>query len=224
METIITYKNAFWTIFVLFVISVFLLTKSCDNSEPSFVKVKIPEETIILKTDTLIKHEIVNVEKWYKDNKNEIKLKQDVAKLYERLKIYEEEVTWMQDEFAHEDSIGKANLYKLSTQLKDFDVNWFDEKYKLNLKGFISANAIKEITPTITRLEGEVDAEVPQLKYRLLVGGGFGINKELNQGIYKINLGYQNSKGNILDAEYLKINTQEYFLIGRDFNIYTRKK
>jgi hypothetical protein len=209
-----------WLGWVLFIIVLFL---KCDKSEPSTITVKIPEETVILKTDTLIQHKTVEVAKWYKDNENEIKLKKDVAQLYERLKLYEEEFTWMQDEFANEDSVGKAKLYKLATELKEFNENWEDDKYKLNLKGFVSANTIREITPTITRKEFEFTTAVPQVKFRLLLGGGAGISKELNQGLIKANLGFQNKKGNVALASYMQLNKTGYILGEYNFSIFTLK-
>lgn len=63
-----------------------------------------------------------------------------------------------------------------------------------------------------------------ELKYRVLLGGCFGINKEINQSLFLLDLSIQGKKGNINRFSYLKIGDQEYALYGYNFNIYTRKK
>ena len=47
----------------------------------------------------------------------------------------------------------------------------------------------------------------------------FGLNKDLNQGIWKANVGFQNQKGNILNAGYMKINGQDYGVFDYNFSI-----
>lgn len=59
---------------------------------------------------------------------------------------------------------------------------------------------------------------------RTLIGGEIGLNKELNQGTYKLNIGLQNAKNDIIRGSYQKIGTNEYFLVGYDKSIFTIKK
>ena len=61
-------------------------------------------------------------------------------------------------------------------------------------------------------------------RYRILAGGEVGINKELNQGVIKANLMFQNKKGNIISGSYQKIGSQEYYLAGFHKNLFTREK
>lgn len=63
-----------------------------------------------------------------------------------------------------------------------------------------------------------------EIKFRLLVGGGFGINKELNQLLYKLDASFQNKKGNQFTGSYMKISGQDYFLAGTQFTIFNIKK
>jgi hypothetical protein len=52
-----------------------------------------------------------------------------------------------------------------------------------------------------------------EVVFRLIGGAGFGINKDLNQPLYKANLGFQNKKGKIYEASYIRIGTQQYGVI-----------
>jgi hypothetical protein len=69
--------------------------------------------------------------------------------------------------------------------------------------------------------------ELPKQKevvFRLLAGGGVGINKELNQLIYKLNLGMQNRKGNIIRVSFEQIGNAKYYIGEYDFTIFNIKR
>jgi hypothetical protein len=57
-----------------------------------------------------------------------------------------------------------------------------------------------------------------------LAGGAIGLNKELNQAVYQLDLNFQNRKGNIISAEYLKIGGQEFGMIGYKHSIINIKR
>lgn len=59
---------------------------------------------------------------------------------------------------------------------------------------------------------------------RVLVGGGLGINKELNQFTYSAAAGLQNKKGNIIRGRFQKIGAQSYYLAEYDFSILNWKR
>jgi hypothetical protein len=197
--------------------------KGCSNGQKvSNNEVVIKEITKTLPSDTIVKNVPIEIEKWYKDQKAENKLKTDIKEIYIRLQNYQEETEWMQEEFAHKDSLQKAELYRLATALKSFESNFEDEYLKLKINGILAGGEVKEITPTYTLKERKVN--VPQTKFRLLAGGGLGLNKELNQGVYKFDLGFQNAKGNIIETNYLNIGGQEYYLGSFKFSILNIKK
>ena len=54
----------------------------------------------------------------------------------------------------------------------------------------------------------------------MLTGGGIGINKELNQGTWKANVGFQNKKGNIIRGSFQRIGNQDYYLAEYDFSLF----
>ena len=194
--------------------------KGCGASAPGTTTLTIPSITKVFPTDTIIEHKVVEVKKWYKDKSNEEKLQKDVLEMYDRIQGYQEEIDNMQSEFMWSDSIKKAEMFRLATELKEFNENYEDVNFKLNIKGFIGANKIKEFTPTITSKEKEIDVVQKQVKFRMLAGGGIGINKELNQGTWKANVGFQNKKGNIIRGSFQRIGNQDYYLAEYDFSIF----
>lgn len=122
----------------------------------------------------------------------------------------------------------KQNFASLPDTLKQKE---YEKAIRLNL--FHKKYQNKDLTASFTGVvQGEIKEvkftyelePLPETQFRLLLGGGVGINKELNQGVYKLNAGYQNKKGNIWRASYMQIGNQTYGLAEYDFSIWNRKK
>lgn len=204
-----------WVLFFLC-----LWFKGCSNGQKvSNTQVKIKEVTKTLPSDTLVKVVPITVEQWYKDLRTEEKLKSDIKEMYSRLLNYEEETAWMQEEFAHKDSLQKAELYRLATQLKTFESQFEDENIKLTINGILAGGNVKEITPTYTIKERKVN--VPQTKFRLLAGGGISNTPNLDKPLFNANLGFQNAKGNILRIGY---DSEKRIFVGYDFSLFKISK
>jgi hypothetical protein len=199
-----------------------LFFRGCNSTTPQMVK--IPEITNVFKTDTIVKHEVVEVQKLVKDRTNEKKLSKDILEMHERIANYQEEIDYLHDAYKFSDSVQKDSLYKLTTKLKAFNSNYEDDFLKLKINGIIANNEVKEITPSYTIKEREISVKNKEVYFRLLAGGGFGINKELNQGTWKINTGFQNQKGNIIRGSFQKIGNQDYWLAEYDFSLFKRSR
>lgn len=143
-------------------------------------------------------------QKYYKDLEN---------RLYEMAK----ENDSLKQNFASLPDTLKQKEYEKAIQLNLFEHKFEDKKIKASFNGVVQGE-IKEV-----KFSYEI-APLPETQFRLLLGGGFGINKELNQGLYKINAGYQNRKGNIWRASYMKIGDQTFGIAEYDFSIWNRKK
>lgn len=190
--------------------------KGCSNGQKvSNNEIVIKEITKTLPVDTVVKNVPINIDRWYKDAKTENKLKSDIKEIYSRLLNYENEVNWMQEEFAHKDSLQQAELYKLATALKSFESNFEDELLKLTINGILAGGEVKEITPTYTIKERK--ANVPQTKFRLLAGGGLANTLEFNKPLFSGNIGFQNSKGSVIRLGY---DSEKRVFIGYDFSIF----
>jgi len=211
-------KSFLYLGWILFFLCLWL--KGCSNGQKvSNNEVVIKEITKTLPADTEIISIPIEVEKWYKDAKAENKLKSDIKEMYSRLQNYENEVNWMQDEFAHKDSLQQAELYRLATALKSFESNFEDEHLKLTINGIIAGGNVKEITPTYTIKDRKVN--VPQTKIRLLAGGGIANTPVFDKPLFNANLGFQNAKGNVLRFGY---DSENRITVGYDFSIFSIKK
>lgn len=133
--------------------------------------------------------------------------------------LYNENETLKQAYFNETDSLKRELMYLKAIQLKEFMHEFDNDTINIVVKG-IAQGEVKSLQPFYT-IKQKNSSEV---KFRLLGGGGIGINKELNQGFYKINLGFQNKKGNIFRGSYLKIDNKDYGVIEYDFSIFSIKK
>lgn len=120
------------------------------------------------------------------------------------------------------DSIRKLLFNKVAT-LNKFSSNFEDENIIINIDGIVQGE-VKEITPNYIRKKVEVPVKVKETVFRLLAGGTVGLNKELNQAAYNLDLNFQNRKGNIISAEYLKIGGQEFGMVGYKHSIINIKR
>ncbi len=107
----------------------------------------------------------------------------------------------------------KPKAYDKAIELNRFSSVFEDKFIKLTISG-IARGEVQEITPEYTLKQREVDAIIKETKLRVLLGVSVGINKDLNQGAYKLDVNFQNKKGDMVSAEYLRINNQDYGMIG----------
>ena len=196
-----------------------LFFRGCSSSTPQLATVKTKEITKILPADTIIKHEIVNLEKIVKDRTNEKKLSKDILDMYDRIEAYQNEVDELHDYYKFADSVQKDSIFKLLTEIKNFESNFEDENLKLKLKGIIAKNEVKEITPTYTIKAKTI--QVPQLKFRLLAGGGLGNSVTFDKPLFIGNLGFQNAKGNVLNFSF---DSEQRIIIGYNFSVFKISK
>lgn len=107
-------------------------------------------------------------------------------------------------------------------------INYFERKIdndtvKIDVYG-LTRGTIETMQIDWETKERKQEVEQKELFFRLLLGGEIGINKELNQGTYKINLGFQNKKNDILRFSYQRIGANEFGLIGFDKSIFSINK
>lgn len=200
-----------WALFII------CLLIKCNNEKTEIV---IPEKIGSLKTQTIIKHDsiIVSLEipKWYKDTKKEKELLDSIEAKEIRIKLYQEEFEFMQDEYKFMDSVEKANAYKIATTPKNFSSSFNDDFIELNIQGVVMGSQVKEITPFYKIKEQKIQVTK---KSKLLLGFGGGSNFQLNQFVAKTNLSLQNKKDNIYTLSYQRIGQQNFGLFEYNFNL-----
>ena len=204
-----------WILFILL-----LFFRGRGASVPG-TSVTIPAITKTLPSDTIIKHQVLEVKKMVRDRKTENKYLKDISEAEQKIIAYQEEIDNMQSEFMWSDSIKQAELYRLATELKNFESNFEDENLKLSINGIIGGNQVKEITPTYTIKAKKIDVPQKQVKFRMLVGGGLGNSLTFDKPLFNGNVGFQNAKGNILRFGY---DSEKRITIGYDFSLFKISK
>ena len=113
------------------------------------------------------------------------------------------------------DSLKKVIAYNKAIQLNKFSTKFEDENVVLNINGVVQGE-VKEITPnyTIKERKMEVPVKVKESVFRVLAGGAIGLNKELNQAAYQLDLNFQNRKGDIISGEFLQVGNQSFGMVG----------
>jgi hypothetical protein len=117
---------------------------------------------------------------------------------------------------------GKTSKYEVGELNKViFNNNKQIGNYKMQIEEF---DKIQENYEAVVEdCEKSLYEAQKQVKFRLLIGGGIGMSKELNQGLIKANLGFQNKKGNVAFASYMRLNNIGYILGEYNFSIFTLK-
>jgi hypothetical protein len=121
----------------------------------------------------------------------------------------------LKKDFAKADTSTKDVIFEKVVQLNKFSSKFEDENIIINIDGIVQGE-VKEITPSYIRkkIETEVPVKVKETVLRVLVGGSFGLNQELNQATYKLDLNFQNKKGDIISGERLQVGNQTYWMGG----------
>lgn len=176
------------------------VTGKLETKKPESKPIEINQEPISeVKKDGLVYVENPLNKKLVEENK---KLKSDYSKMSDSL---------------------KSKAYDKAIELNTFSYKSEDKYLKLTIDGIVRGE-VQQITPIYEIKEREAEAVVKQTYLRVLAGGAVGINKDLNQGVYKLDVDFQNQKGDMLSAEYLRVNNQDYGMIGFKKSILNLKR
>jgi len=167
-----------------------------------------------IKTKPITQKYIDSVKSTVKRSESNKKYLNDISELYaenERLK----------QNYIDADSLKRELIYLKSIQLSEFYHEFDNDTINIMVKGIVQGE-VKQLQPFYKIKERTIP--IPEVKFRMLVGGGVGINKELNQGVYKFNLSFQNKNYNIIRASYMQIGQQKYGIAEYDFSLFKIKK
>lgn len=107
----------------------------------------------------------------------------------------------------------KQKVYEKAIELNSFSTKFEDDNLLLNINGTVRGE-VQEITPSYTIKERKTEVVVPETILRVFIGAGVGINTDLDRGVYKLDLNFMNRKGDIFSGEYLRVNGQDFGMIG----------
>lgn len=211
--------NPLWKEFLKYLgwilLFVFLWFKGCSRNEESSVttKVIVPEVKETFEAKKPVHKAIENsVVKDYltTEKGDKVFIENPIDE-----KLIDENEKLKQDFAKETDSLKKVIAYNKAVQLNKFSTKFEDDNLLLNIEGVVQGE-VQEIKPNYTVKKKTVEVPVKQKEtvFRLLVGGAIGLNKELNQASYRLDVNFQNRKGNIISAEYLQVGTQSFGMIG----------
>jgi hypothetical protein len=118
----------------------------------------------------------------------------------------------------------KKTMYNNAISIKSFNHVFDNDTINIVANGLVRGE-IQNIGVNYKIKSKKV--EFPKQKevvFRLLTGGGVGINKELNQLVYKLNIGIQNRKGNIVRGSFEQIGNSKYIIAEYDFSVFSSKR
>lgn len=198
-----------------------LWLRGCNRSEipNNSVKVEVPEVKGNFEPKKPVHEVVVKPSSWRREKGVTEYVENPIDE-----KLIAENEKLKADFSAANDSIKKLHFSK-AVQLNKFSTNFEDENLILNIDGIVQGE-VKEITPgyTIKKKKIEVPVKQKETVFRVLAGGSIGVNKELNQAAYQLDLNFQNRKGDILSAEYLNVGGQQFGMVGFKKSIFNIKK
>jgi len=126
-------------------------------------------------------------------------------------------------DFAKQSDSLKQKSYEKAIELNSFHTSFEDKYLKLQIDGIVRGE-VQEVTPSYEIKEREIEAPIKETYLRVFIGTGFGLNTDLNRGLYKFDLDFMNKKGDVFSGEYLRVNGQDFGVIGIKKSILNLKR
>ncbi|MFH6944624.1 hypothetical protein [Flavobacterium sp. FlaQc-50] len=117
----------------------------------------------------------------------------------------------------------KSKAYGKAIEINSFSYKSEDKYLKLKIDGLVRGE-VQELTPTYELKEREVEAAAKETYLRVLIGASLGINTDLDRGVYKFDIDFQNKKGDIFSAEYMRVNGLDFGVVGIKKSILNLKR
>ena len=199
----------------------FLFMKKCDSGTTT---VSIPEKKGTFEAVKPTHKEVTPLKIGQKLSKND---KSEIARLKSMYNFSQNEIDSLLNENAVltsqltnlkvPDTIVKEIEAKLS--LKEFSQTFEDSVVKIDALGLVSG-VVQRLALNYTVKKQSVQIKNPIV---ILAGASVGINKELNQGSIQGNLILQNRKNKQFTASYLRVENQQYYMVGVNVPIFKIK-
>jgi hypothetical protein len=208
----------------LIIAIIFLLLRGCQSETPAFAKTIQTKEVKGKFKPVKPKQLAVSTEPKKTSAEPKYRTSDEDKFLQGQIDVLIAENKALQQYYNEASDSLKQALYNKAIEIKSFNQDFEDDKLKITTSGLVrgeiqSLKLDYTIKPQIIELPRQKETFL-----RVLVGGGLGINKELNQPVWKANLGFQNRKGNIVKGSFQKIGNQDYFMAEYDFSIFNWKR
>jgi len=205
--------------FALGVVMAFLLIKGCDNGNTT---VSIPERKgrfdAIKPKHKDLSPQLKNEQKLSKNDKSKWLKKDQENKDFQKIidSLLAENIV-ITEKFEKSNDQEKTKMFEKNMALKEFSQTFDDSIIEAEVNGIV-AGEVKAIALNYKTKKQSITVKKPIM---ILVGASVGTNKELNQGIVQGNLIYQNRKNKQFTMNYVKVENQEYYLVGVNIPIFT---
>lgn len=105
--------------------------------------------------------------------------------------------------FSEKPDAEKDSVYKEAIKLNEFSQTFDDDKVKIDVSG-IAQGKVKTIKANYFIKPQKIDVEVKQKQriFALKLGAEYGNSIELNKGVFKGNIEFENKKGNSFSYSY----------------------
>lgn len=205
---------------IIAILFLLLWFKGCGSSEPTTVEVTIPEvkgsfeavkpkHSLVQELSTEPKNLSTGVQKG-----NDEFLQSEINRL---LKEYNS----LNDAFARANDSLQQEIYKRTIAPKLFSHTFDTDTINATVKGIVANGEVDKLKLDYTIKLKTIDVKVPQVKFRLLGGVEVGATKEFDKFNTKVNLGFQNKKGDVISVS---ADTDKRFYLGYSFAIFSIKK
>lgn len=186
---------------IIAILLIVIWFKGCGKSE-----IPTPPTKGTFKTDTIIKHVTIKGRVQYVKGKTVTVYKNNEINKELAEENYNLQIAYINAK----DSLEKEKLYKTAIELKSFNQPFENDNFKANVKGIVQGE-VKNL-----QLDYEIKkVPIKQTKFRMLLGGGVTFKAA------DLNVGFQNSKGNVLEFGY---DTEKNIRVGYKQSIFSIKR
>jgi hypothetical protein len=132
-------------------------------------------------------------------------------------------------EFENLSEIEKAEKFKNAIQLRYFSHDFENDTIKVELSG-LARGTVESLNIDKWNFKAHkatVKVNIPKQKETFLkmnAGANIGINKDLNQLVYGLNVNFEGKEGNQTVANYMRVSNQDYILVGKSWQVFNWKK
>lgn len=202
--------------YILIVFLIILLYKQC-NRQPQLVTKIVTKEVKGKFQSVKPIHDTILITRTLTDSKEDKFLQGQIEQLIKENKGLTEYFNEASDSV-------RLLMYQRAVELKTFAHTFENDTIKATTSGIVQGE-VKSIKLDYTIKPQTIEIPKPKEKvFSLLAGGGFGIDTQLSQPIYKANLGFQNKKGNVYFASFQRIGSNDFITAEINFNIFSIKK
>jgi hypothetical protein len=208
-----------WVGIIGVAILISLMLHKCNNSEPSVTLQKVTTKEV---KGSFESKEVKNVPVCSKMEHTEKSSATENEFLQEQIDKLLAENKKQSDDFAKANDSLQKLLYDKAIQLNEFSQTFDDDKVKIDVSG-IAQGTVKNMQANYTIKPQIIEVPVKQKErvFALKTGIEYGNSVELNKGVFKGNLEFENRKGNSYNAGY---DTEKRIWVGYKITIFDIKR